>query len=79
MEKNTVLLDLEEYDRFKKIEDKYYSLKKDLDNCITRYDKKGNQVENGFYMVNPTVKIKIDFHELCKVLDIQDYEIELIK
>lgn len=34
MEKNTVLLDLEKYNNLKEIENKYYSLKNNLDNCL---------------------------------------------
>lgn len=79
LEKNTVLLNLTTYDQLKQVEEKYYTLKRELNNCLTKVDKKGNIVKFGYYIENPTKKIKINITKLCEVLEIQDYEIELIE
>ena len=78
LEKNTVVLDLTTYNRFKEIEEKYNSLQSKLDNCLIKIDKKGNVVKPGFYIDNPTQKIRISISELCKILEIQNYEVEII-
>lgn len=82
IEKNTVLLDLKEYNNLKKIEDKYYALKQELNNCLTKFNKKGKVLTNGFNIYlddNIPSKVKINLTKLCKVLDIEQCEIEIIK
>lgn len=80
MEKDTVFLSLESYDNFKRIERKYCSLKKELNACITKLNKKGNNISDGFmYMDNEIAKVQINLSKLYKVLEIEKYKVEVIE
>ena len=77
IEKNTVLLDLNDYNDLKQVENDYISLKEELEGCLKRLDENGKPAKNE-WMLNTTSKIEIDMHKLCEVLDIQGYDIEII-
>lgn len=78
IEKDTVLLDINQYDYFKELEQEYNVLKSKLDSCIIRLDKNGESISNqGPYMPIPTAKVLIIISDLVKALELNQYEIEV--
>ena len=77
LEKNTVLLDLNDYNHLKQAENDYLSLREELKACLKRLDENGKPAKNE-WMFDTTAKIEIDMHKLYEVLDIQGYDIEII-
>lgn len=53
IEKNTVLLDINQYDYFKELEQEYNILKSKLDSCIIKLDKNGESISKGPF-ISPT-------------------------
>ena len=47
IEKDTVLLDINQYDYFKEMEQEYNVLKSKLDSCIIKLDENGENVVKG--------------------------------
>lgn len=78
IEKNTVLLDINQYDYFKELEQEYNILKSKLDSCIIKLDKNGESIsKNPFIPPTETKKVQIIISDLVDALDLNIYEIEV--
>lgn len=79
IEKDTVLLDINQYDYFKEMEQEYNVLKSKLDSCIIRLDKNGEDISNTspFIAKPPTTKVQIIISDLVNALNLNSYEIEV--
>ena len=78
IEKNTVLLDINQYDYFKELEQEYNILKSKLNSCIIKLDENGENVVKGpFIPIAETKKVQIIISELIDALDLKQYEIEV--
>lgn len=78
IEKNTVLLDINQYDYFKELEQEYNILKSKLDSCIIKLDKNGECIsKNPFFPPTETKKVQIIISDLVDALDLNIYEIEV--
>lgn len=78
IEKDTVLLDINQYDYFKELEQEYNILKSKLDGCIIKLDENGENVVKGpFIPIAETKKVQIIISELIDALDLKQYEIEV--
>ncbi len=78
IEKDTVLLDINQYDYFKEMEQEYNVLKSKLDSCIIKLDKNGESILKGPFMpVAETKKVQIIISDLVNALDLNRYEIEV--
>ena len=78
IEKDTVLLDINQYDYFKEMEQEYNVLKSKLDSCIIKLDEKGENVVKGLFTpIAETKKVQIIISDLVEALDLNRYEIEV--
>ena len=78
IEKDTVLLDINQYDYFKELEQEYNILKSKLNSCIIKLDENGENVVKGpFIPIAETKKVQIIISELIDALDLKQYEIEV--
>lgn len=78
IEKDTVLLDINQYDYFKELEQEYNVLKSKLDSCIIKLDENGEDVvKDPFTPVAKTKKVQIIISDLVEALDLNRYEIEV--
>lgn len=78
IEKNTVLLDIDQYDYFKEVEREYNNLKSKLDSCVIKLDKNGESIlKNPFSLPAETKKVQIIISDLVEALDLNRYEIEV--
>ena len=78
IEKDTVLLDINQYDYFKEMEQEYNVLKSKLDSCIIKLDENGENIVKGpFTPVAETKKVQIIISDLVNALDFNRYEIEV--
>ncbi len=78
IEKDTVLLDINQYDYFKEMEQEYNVLKSKLDSCIIKLDENGENVVKGLFTpIAETKKVQIIISDLVEALDLNRYEIEV--
>lgn len=78
IEKDTVLLDINQYDYFKEMEQEYNVLKSKLDSCIIKLDENGENVVKGLFTpIAETKKVQIIISDLVNALDLNRYEIEV--
>ena len=82
IEKDTVLLDINQYDYFKELEQEYNFLKSKLDSCIIKLDENGDNVVKGPFTPvaktkKETKKVQIIISDLVNALDLNNYEIEV--
>lgn len=78
IEKDTVLLDINQYDYFKEMEQEYNVLKSKLDSCIIKLDENGENVVKGLFTpIAETKKVQIIISDLVEALDLNKYEIEV--
>ena len=78
IKKDTVLLDINQYDYFKEMEQEYNVLKSKLDSCIIKLDENGENVVKGLFTpIAETKKVQIIISDLVEALDLNRYEIEV--
>lgn len=80
-----VVLDLETYDRIKdnaeNFEKLYNDLLNELEKCVIKLDKNGKEFVPGygFYLEDPVKTVQIKMEKLSKVLNVENYIIEIVR